>query len=315
MFVDPATGHTHNLWSALVVLVAICGFFAAILSLAKPKSPHHRIHSVFILTFVALLIQTVVLWPASRFAEGLLNMLAAVVFPLIVYCVIGGLIAFAVAIAQAKAAKIQRPNHWRRVVYISLALSLLGAWGFNSQLASQAAPQKAGSQAATPKDSGTTPTKAKSQPSAQEQVRFKAIMLGVMTDPSYMTPQVRAEFWALLDKEKVSSRDEQHLKNIVPLSNLYVRSFWRDALSSFKAGHPIKSAERKIYESRLTETVSPKAAARRIIKDNETMIKIAAHKPVVMKGSSIVLDQDIIQSVLDEVDAAFARLNKLCTRP
>lgn len=315
MFVDPATGHTHNLWSALVVVVAICGFFAAILSLEKPKSPHDRIHSVFILMFVALLIQTVILWPAFRFVEGLLNMLAAVVFPFIAYCIISGLIAFAVALAQAKAAKIQRPNYWRRVVYISLVLSLLGAWGFNSQLASQASPDGVRSQAATPKDSGAAPTKAKPQLSAQEQARFKAIILGAETDPSYMTPHVRAEFWALLDKEKVSSRDEQHLKNTVPLSSLYVRSFWRDALSSLKAGHPVKSTERKMYESRLTESVSPKTAAQRISKDNDMITKIAAHKPVVVRGTTVLLDQDMIQNVLTGADATFARIDKLFTRP
>jgi len=314
MFKSPL-GETVNAWPALVAIVAIFGTIAAISCLVKPKSPHDRIHSIFILAFLALLIQTVVLWPAARFIEGLLNMLAAVVFPLIAYCIIGGLIAFAVALAQAKAAKTQRPNYWRRVVYISLALSLLGAWGFNSQLASQASPQKAGFQVVPPQDKETAPAKVKWKLSPQEQARFKAIILGVETDPSYMTPQVRAEFWALLDKEKVSSRDEQHLKNTVPLQSLYVRSFWRDALSSFKAGHPIKSAERKIYESRLTETVSPKTAAQRVVKDNEMITKIAAHKPVVVRGTTVLLDQDIIQSVLDEADAAFARLNKLYTRP
>lgn len=314
MFVDPL-GRTVNVWPALVVVVAICGFFAAMLRLVKPKSPRDRVHSMFILAFVALLIQTVALWPASRFVIGFLNMLATVVLPFIVFCIIGGLIAFAVAIAQAKAAKIQRPNHSRRVIYISLALSLLGAWGSNIQSASQVTSNEASTQVAKLKDSGTAPTEAKSQLSAKEQARFKAIMLGVETDPSYMTPHIRAEFWALIDKGKVSSEDEQHLKNSVLLLSLYVRSFWRDALSSFKSGHPVESAERRMYESRLTETVSPEAAAQRISKDNDIIAKIAAHKPVVVRGTTVLLDQDMIQNVLNGADAAFARLDKLFTRP
>jgi len=278
----------------------------------RPKSPRNKIEALLIFGGVVLLIQTAVLWQGDQFIFGLLNALATVAVTSIVYCIIGGLVAFCIASVRAKSGNGQRPNYRRRVVYIALLISLLGEWGYNGQLAASKQPS---SQADASQSPVASPIASAPQVSEQDQERFAAIIQGVMGDSSYMTPQIQAEFWMLIDKNHLSQVDVQNLKQSLPLTNLYGRAFWQDALSSFKTGQPIKSDQRRMYESRLTEAVSPDAALQRITKDDAMIAKIAAHQLVDVQGTSVVVNESMIQSALSGADAVSARLDKLFTRP
>ena len=312
MWNDPVTGQSHSIWPLAVAVIALWMSIVAVRKLVRPKSPRNKIEALLIIASVVLLIQTAVLWQGDQFISGLLNALATVAVTSIVYCIIGGLIAFWIASVRAKSGNGQRPNYRRRVVYIALAISLIGEWGYNSQLAASKQPS---SQADASQSPVTSSIANAPQVSEQDQKRFAAIIQGVMGDSSYMTPQIRAEFWMLIDKNHLSQVDVQNLKQSLPLTNLYGRAFWQDALSSFKTGQPVKSDQRRIYESRLTEAISPDAAQQRITKDDAMIAKIAAHQPVDVQGTSVVVNESMIQSALSGADAVSTRLDKLFTKP
>jgi len=312
MWNDPVTRESHSIWPLAVAVIVLWMSIVAVRKLVRPKSPRNKIEAFLIFASVVLLIQTAVLWQGDRFIFGLLNALATVAVTSIVYCIIGGLVAFCIASVRAKSGNGQRPNYRRRVVYIALLISLLGEWGYNGQLAASKQPS---SQADASQSPVASPIASAPQVSEQDQERFAAIIQCVMGDSSYMTPQIQAEFWMLIDKNHLSQVDVQNLKQSLPLTNLYGRAFWQDALSSFKTGQPIKSDQRRMYESRLTEAVSPDAAQQRITKDDAMIAKIAAHQLVDVQGTSVVVNESMIQSALSGADAVSARLDKLFTRP
>ena len=312
MWNDPVTGESNSIWPLAVAVIVLWMSIVAVRKLVRPKSPRNKIEALLIFGGVVLLIQTAVLWQGDQFIFGLLNALATVAVTSIVYCIIGGLVAFCIASVRAKSGNGQRPNYRRRVVYIALLISLLGEWGYNGQLAASKQPSAQADASQSPVASSIANVP---QVSEQDQERFKAIIQGVMGDSSYMTPQIQAEFWMLIDKNHLSQVDVQNLKQSLPLTNLYGRAFWQDALSSFKTGQPIKSDQRRMYESRLTEAVSPDAAQQRITKDDAMIAKIAAHQLVDVQGTSVVVNESMIQSALSGADAVSARLDKLFTRP
>ena len=227
MWNDPVTGESHSIWPLAVAVIVLWMSIVAVRKLVRPKSPRNKIEALLIFGGVVLLIQTAVLWQGDQFIFGLLNALATVAVTSIVYCIIGGLVAFCIASVRAKSGNGQRPNYRRRVVYIALLISLLGEWGYNGQLAASKQPS---SQADASQSPVASPIASAPQVSEQDQERFAAIIQCVMGDSSYMTPQIQAEFWMLIDKNHLSQVDVQNLKQSLPLTNLYGRAFWQDAL-------------------------------------------------------------------------------------
>lgn len=150
--------------------------------------------------------------------------------------------------------------------------------------------------------------------SSAEKIRFMDIIKGVIQDPDFLTPNVHAEFWALIDKVgPISTSEVQERRDMTTgVVTIYQRYFHEDALWALKTGHPFKSLERERYEKHLLDLG---VMTEWRIKENEAlMAKIAVRELIPYQGTTIVYNEDIIYEILANLEAAGKRLDTLFTK-
>lgn len=161
--------------------------------------------------------------------------------------------------------------------------------------------------------------------SAKEGARFDKIIDSAENYGFQLTPEIRQEFWAFLDKMGATDPDVQKLHDRYSFANLYERSFMQDALASYRAGYPIKSRERKIWENMMKNdadaltnsfNASDLIYVNKLFSTNDTAImKTAAHKPAVVFGYSVKLDEAQCKKSIDVFSSVQVTLDELFTRP
>lgn len=151
--------------------------------------------------------------------------------------------------------------------------------------------------------------------SSTEKTRFREILAGVIQDPDYLTLNVHAEFWTLLDKMgPLSPSEVQKLRDMMTGTvTIYQRYFYEDALWALKAGRAFKSLQRERYEKHL---LNLDVITEWRIKENDTLIaKIAAKEPIPYQGTAVVLNEDIINEILASLEIVGKRVDTLFTSP
>jgi hypothetical protein len=143
--------------------------------------------------------------------------------------------------------------------------------------------------------------------------RIKEIVLGVMDYEDYLTPEIHREFWTLIDRNRMSESEIQTMKDALTATNPYHKLFYTDLLASARTGKPVKTTERTEYENWM---VTKNLITRASLDAYEAYFpKVAAGKPVTIRGEEIILTESIISNVLAQIDAKHARLQALYTRP
>lgn len=145
--------------------------------------------------------------------------------------------------------------------------------------------------------------------------RLESIIQSVKDSPSSLTPVIRREFWAILDKGDTSAQAVQTLHMQYSLLNLYKCALWRDILNSYKTSHVVKSREREVYEQEIEESFS--SSADKYIKSSNLIVaKSAEHKPAVnVDGVPVNLNETGIKLVLSDFVDTQQALDVLFTRP
>ena len=77
----------------------------------------------------------------------------------------------------------------------------------------------------------------------------------------------------------------------------YQRAFYEDALISVRTGKPFESKKRKLLSTKLEKD--------RFEKNELLMINIASKTPIPYNNEKIVFDEEIINRILENLDAAF----------
>jgi hypothetical protein len=150
--------------------------------------------------------------------------------------------------------------------------------------------------------------------SYSEKTRFREILSATLAGPDYPSPAVRAEFWRLLDKVgRMSDGDIATLRETmtgIPVE--YMRSFYEDALWAVKSGRPFKSGKTEELETRYLKR---KLITEWRVRENEDMIrKIALRQPISTQGTTVLLDEARIQSILDGLSSSSKRVEVLFER-
>jgi len=127
-----------------------------------------------------------------------------------------------------------------------------------------------------------------------------------MSSMDTVSLEMHTLFWKIVDENggnpdnifDIGSK-EQMINHINNNATFYQRAFYKDALVSFKTGKPFKSEEREMFEEK-NETIGQE----QIQKSAELMQKIANKNPIPYNGTEIVMDDELINSVLENLDMA-----------
>jgi hypothetical protein len=150
--------------------------------------------------------------------------------------------------------------------------------------------------------------------SSAEKTRLNEIILGVMQDPNYLTPNIHAEFWVILDKigPLTPAEIEKTRDMITGMFTTYNRYFYEDALWALKIGRPFKSSQREKYEKHLFNLGLMTEWG---IKENDRMMeKIAYKQPISTQGSTVLIKENMIKDILASLEATGKRLDELFTQ-
>lgn len=148
----------------------------------------------------------------------------------------------------------------------------------------------------------------------QQSRRFKEIIKGVMSDPTYLTPAVRREFRQILSDMGGTKAQVQKLRErMTGVITVYQPLFWQDALIAFQTGSPHKSRRRADYEKRMI--AKGLISAERVRKNDILISKVAAHEPIAWKGQEVLLNEELIRYVLNTIQETAARVDGLFPSP
>ena len=136
----------------------------------------------------------------------------------------------------------------------------------------------------------------------------------VMQDPTYLSPEVHAEFWRLIRGNSLSPDELAEVReNLTDLTAPYMRLFFQDALEAYRSGQPVKSPARAEYEQMiLARGIIGRS---RIETNDQVMEKIAAHEPADDGQQVVMFDEETITAALANVDSSFRALNILFSDP
>jgi hypothetical protein len=150
--------------------------------------------------------------------------------------------------------------------------------------------------------------------SSAEKTRFMEIILGVIQDPTYLTPNIHAEFWVIVDKvgPLTPAEIEKTRDMMTGMFTTYNRYFFEDALWALKIERPFKSIQREKYEKQLLNLGH--MTEFRIKENDKTIERIASKQPISGQGSTVLVNEDIIKEILASLEATGKRLDELFTR-
>lgn len=155
--------------------------------------------------------------------------------------------------------------------------------------------------------------------SSSEKVRMNEIAFLVANDPDYMTPEVHAEFWAILTKQGTIPTDELNnvwtslRKSVIELGVDYQRYFWEDALFALRKERAHKSVQREQLEKKMLKmNFIPEW---RVQQNDKLIEQIAARTPVRVRGEQVIFTADKINGALGNIDAVAQRVDRLLTPP
>lgn len=151
--------------------------------------------------------------------------------------------------------------------------------------------------------------------SSAEKERFREIVRMVGKPDVAITPQIRREFWGLMDKAgKISQEQAALVRDLMfGAATVYMRYFYEDALEALKEHQPFKSLQREQYEKQLLKVG---AMAEWRVKQNEDLIRqIANRKSIDSPQGKVLLDETVIRRILTGLEVAGQRINLLFTRP
>ncbi len=144
----------------------------------------------------------------------------------------------------------------------------------------------------------------------EDRKRFEEIIKNVMSKTDYLTPSIHSEFWRLMRKMGIETKEqESQYKKIMTAGLVYRKQMWKDAMASLEEGKPYKSSERKQYEKGLAQI-----SGNSQLEQNDRMIDdIAAHKPISLQGNQVVATKEIIEKALADVGPTIDRVEVLFT--
>ena len=136
----------------------------------------------------------------------------------------------------------------------------------------------------------------KMQPSELDQAIFKQIIQSCLSGQK-ITLGTHQQFWSLIDKYPTSNVD---ITEMISLSGnpdilLLQKYFYQDALKTIKTGIISESNERLNLEAKLLNNDQKQ-------RNKDYLQKIYEKKPMPINGENIVLDEEICQSVLENLD-------------
>jgi hypothetical protein len=150
--------------------------------------------------------------------------------------------------------------------------------------------------------------------------RVSQIVTGVIENPEYLTPKVHSEFWTLMRiLGPCTSSYISQVREAMAGTAIYQRYFWEDALWAVENGRPLKSLQREKCEKRLLQLDIGGVIEWRIRQNELVMEKIAQREAITYEGTTVVLDKQIIEWILNNIGAMVSRedrdLDKLFTPP
>lgn len=148
----------------------------------------------------------------------------------------------------------------------------------------------------------------------QQGLAVQEIVRTVMQDPTYLTPEVHAEFWRLIRGDTLSPDElAQVRENFTDLTAPYMRLFFQDALESYRSGQPVKSRARAEYEQAI---LARGIIGQSRIEANDMMMKKIAARELVVDGErEVMFDEETITAALENVDNSLRALDILFTDP
>lgn len=138
----------------------------------------------------------------------------------------------------------------------------------------------------------------------QDAETIKTIFKFSMARMDTVSEEMHADFWKVVKKyggnpnniKEIGSKEK--INEFMSETGIsYMKVFYQDALISFRTGKPFESIKRKELNTKLEEG--------RIETNKSLMIKIASKTPIPYYGEEIVFDEEIIKSILENLDAAF----------
>ncbi len=268
------------------------------------------------------------------------------------YFVIGSLVAFVVATIYAKLAKSVRPNYRQQVIYIALTLSILGAWVYNAQSASQThknlnskatfSQSQMVSNGDGPKlvlaSDNTSPSLRQSFESkltlattSEEQQQLHDILQEVFSEHHKVTLAYRQRFWAILDKAHGTPEEVQNyvhfMQDIIEGEGNYQEILYEDALISYKMKKPFKSEKRAKTEIFLLTQALPTSLdekrstiafrKKNIMRSNDMIAKIASHKSVYFPDTKAnrFFDEATLKTIIQNFKDRRVQLELLLKHP
>lgn len=140
--------------------------------------------------------------------------------------------------------------------------------------------------------------------SGQDAVTIKTVLKFSIASMDTVSEEMHTDFWKVVKKNGGNPNNinelgsKEKIKNFINETGIsYQRTFYEDALISFRTGKPFESKKRKELNTKLEDD--------RVEKNTLLMIKIANKTPIPYNGEEIVLDEEIIKSILENIDAAF----------
>jgi hypothetical protein len=151
-------------------------------------------------------------------------------------------------------------------------------------------------------------------PSDADAATLQRVIRNTMQSSTYLTPDIKQQFWDLLDKYSFSESDARDMRaTIAGPGTDYIALYWKDAIISLDSQAAFKSSERKDAEDRL---IKLHVVSQSFITGNDLkMQSISQRKSISVNGGSVIVTKDIAAGALSQVDDAVARLDQLFTRP
>lgn len=151
---------------------------------------------------------------------------------------------------------------------------------------------------------------------SSEKVRMQEIVGRVMSDPEYITSEIRIEFWTIIrgthglpPTDVVKIVREFIIETMVKAQ----RYFWEDALLALKTQSPQKSVQREQLEKKFVKAnLLPEW---RVQKNEQLIEQIAARRPILVRGEKIIFDEKRINETLGTIEKAAQRIEILFTPP
>jgi hypothetical protein len=146
-------------------------------------------------------------------------------------------------------------------------------------------------------------------------MRMREIVVAALRPDSSLTPATRQEFWRLADRALVTPGfDLQALRDrMVGGVITHPLLVYEDALAALDSRAPGKSASRSACEARLTILgVLPPVA---LAEAEATVRQAATGDSIRVGGRNVHVSREVLQSAVDNLTKAQARLDALFARP